>query len=236
MSNVPPDLSYVFDKNVRDKYGRPYRKKVDKEEAEVRGKSLEERRYKKFFDPYTGQESLIPRETTNLYDDEGNLINENIDYVNQPADFGAFPPDFVRIPTNTTAYDANASKPGQPRTVAAVYDPVEQRLTVMFLDKTLYNYEGVTMTEWTTFRDHRSPGEYIFYTLNQKERGRADDSSFTEDDLAKAHMIATTAQRRIARQGGWKPKAKTTRTVTKKKPASFKPAPVWNPNKFGELK
>lgn len=236
MSNIPPDLSGFFNERIRAQQGRPYKRKEDVEAAAAKQKPLQERMFKKVFDPYSGQESLVPRETRNLYDKEGNLVNENIDYANPPVDFTSLPSAFSKIPTNTTAYDANSTKPGQPRTVAAVYDPIEKRLTVMFLDSTLYNYEEVTMEEWNTFKDHRSPGYYIYYTLNDKPRGRADYIDLDEDDLARAQMLAATAQRRIARQNKWKPKGTPAKKVTKKKPASFKPAPVWNPNKYGELK
>jgi len=235
MANVPPDLSGFFDRNIRGQQGRPYKRKEDVAAAEAKQKSQQDRRFKKVFDPYSGQESSVPRETTSLYDAEGNIVNENIDYVNEPVDFTSLPNAFSKIPTNTTAYDANSTKPGQPRTVAAAYDPIEKRLTVMFLDSTLYNYEGVTMSEWDTFKDHRSPGEYIYYTLNDKQRGRADDINLDEQDLARAQMLAATAQKRVARKAGKKPKGPGTGAKSKK-PASFKPAPVWNPNQYGELK
>jgi hypothetical protein len=80
------------------------------------------------------------------------------------------PAPLTLVPTSTT-------NPERPRTVAAGYDPEEEKLTVMFRDGSLYNYYEVTKTEWATFKANRSKGAVIYRMLDFKPRGYADQSS-----------------------------------------------------------
>ena len=244
-SQEPPDLSGVFKDVLRQGGVRPYNLKADKEAAETRRSDKTNRRYKKVFNDFTQQWEWAPRETTPGAGAEG-TIRTNFDYIEEPVDFGTLPPEYIQVPTNTTAYSPNASKPGQPRTVAAAYDPDKETLTVMFLDGTLYNYMKVNKAEWNSFKTNSSPGAYIWSTLNKKPRGRADDINIPESQLRQARNVADLAQKQAARRSKSKvPMARGTgnkgytKTGGKKSsPAAsktYKPIKPWNPNKFGEL-
>jgi hypothetical protein len=93
------------------------------------------------------------------------------------------------------------SMPSRPRTVAANYDPARQVLTLVFRDGTYYNYYGVSMKEWETFRNLPSKWQYIRDVLDKKGRGMANDASDpTADALREATYIAARIQQR--RQAG----------------------------------
>jgi hypothetical protein len=240
-SQEPPSIDDVF-KDIARQGARPYNLKADKEAAETRRSDKNNRRYKKEFNDFTQQYEWVSRETTPGPGPEGSA-RTNFDYLEEPVDFGTLPPEYIQVPTNTTAYSPNASKPGQPRTVAAAYDPDKETLTVMFLDSTLYNYMKVSKAEWNAFKTNSSPGAYIWNTLNNKPRGRADDINIPENQLKQARNIADLAQKQAARRGKSKvPMARGTgnkgysKGGGKKSSANtYKPIKPWNPNKFGEL-
>lgn len=98
------------------------------------------------------------------------------------------PDDFNKeIPTAT-------SMPMRPRTVAAVWDPMRQVLTLVFRDGTFYNYYDVSYNEWTTFKGLPSKWQYIRDVLNNKGRGPADVGSMPADAREFLYRAARTAQ------------------------------------------
>jgi len=112
-------------------------------------------------------------------------------------------PDLVEDPTTST----NVSRP---RTVAAAYTPDEQKLTVVFLDNTYYNYYEVTMGEWQKFKQSYSKGEYILSDLNAKPRGVASLGDVPEELLKHSFLSTRLTQigrltKSHAHQGKFKP-------------------------------
>lgn len=83
-------------------------------------------------------------------------------------------------PADLTLIPTSSSNPKRPRTVAAGYDPDEEKLTVMFRDGILYNYYEVDEKEWETFKANRSKGAVIYRMLDFKPRGYASTSQMSE--------------------------------------------------------
>lgn len=108
-------------------------------------------------------------------------------------------PTFVEydIPTSSTNYS-------RPRTVAAGYDPESNTLTVVFRDGTVYNYYGVTPSEWMAFYSSYSKGRHWLNPKNSKQsyegmflskdRGDADISKLDPRILEAVYRVARTAQ------------------------------------------
>jgi hypothetical protein len=115
-------------------------------------------------------------------------------------------PDYVQtspaplseVPTATSAYSPNASKPGQPRTVGAgfIIDQGEDKgkLTIVFRDGTYYNYYDVPHTTWETFKSLPSKGAFIKSVLDGYERGPATDVNLDPDVRQELYKILMTAQ------------------------------------------
>ena len=91
-----------------------------------------------------------------------------------PADYeDDSPADITVVPTSTTNYQ-------RPRTVAAGYDPDEEKMTVVFRDGTFYNYYDVDEGEWQAFKASKSKGQIIARLFDYKPRGNADESQINE--------------------------------------------------------
>lgn len=83
-------------------------------------------------------------------------IETDYDHVQWDADL----PYPQEVPTRTTDQS-------RPRTVASGYDPGSQILRVTFRDGAIYEYLGVPMHTWETFRRVPSPGRMIDDVLGQ---------------------------------------------------------------------
>lgn len=102
------------------------------------------------------------------WDDAGFLYENFAEEMEGSIREDAGPAPITISPTSTT-------NPDRPRTVAAGYDPAQQKLTVIFRDGTYYNYFEVTAAEWKAFRAIRSKGKYIREVLDWgRPRGVAD--------------------------------------------------------------
>jgi hypothetical protein len=74
------------------------------------------------------------------------------------------------------SYDTPSSNPADPRTAAAGYDPVLQRLRIEWGDGgPAYNYYNVPPQIWDSFQHAPSPGRYIDAVLNYFNYGIAED-------------------------------------------------------------
>jgi len=91
------------------------------------------------------------------------------------------------VPTSTI-------NPQRPRTVAAGYDPKEQKITVVFRDGTYYNYYQVQPNEWQAFKARVSKGRYILSYLDSKPRGPADVGSISAEARRAFYKISRAAQ------------------------------------------
>jgi len=94
------------------------------------------------------------------------------------------PAELTLVPTSTI-------NPERPRTVAAGFDKIENKITVVFRDGTFYNYYEVSPSEWQAFKARVSKGRYIYSYLDSKPRGPA--------DVAGISAVARKAFYRIAR-------------------------------------
>jgi hypothetical protein len=103
--------------------------------------------------------------------------------------FASFTDDeeLVEDPTTST----NVSRP---RTVAAAYSPDEEKLTILFLDRTFYNYYEVTMQEWEFFKKNYSKGPYIKEVLDKKPRGVASTGDVPKELLDHAFLSSRLNQ------------------------------------------
>jgi KTSC domain len=73
-------------------------------------------------------------------------------------------------------FATSTSNPADPRTVAAGYDPVLQRLRIEWGDGgPAYNYYNVPPQIWESFLDAPSPGRYINAVLNYFSYGVASE-------------------------------------------------------------
>lgn len=83
--------------------------------------------------------------------------------------------DMTMGPVRPT-YDTPSSNPRNPRTVAAGYDPVLQRLRMEWGDGgPAYNYYNVPPQIWDSFQHAPSPGQYINAVLNYFSYGVAEE-------------------------------------------------------------
>ena len=125
------------------------------------------------------------KETLQYYDP-----NTGMDYNNLAEMEGAqsgedeTPAELTLVPTSTI-------NPERPRTVAAGYDKIDKKITVVFRDGTFYNYYEVSPSEWQAFKARVSKGRYIYSYLDSKPRGPA--------DVAGISAVARRAFYRIAR-------------------------------------
>ena len=125
------------------------------------------------------------KETLQYYDP-----NTGMDYNNLAEMEGAqsgedeTPAELTLVPTSTI-------NPERPRTVAAGYDKIDKKITVVFRDGTFYNYYEVSPSEWQAFKARVSKGRYIYSYLDSKPRGPA--------DVAGLSAVARRAFYRIAR-------------------------------------
>jgi len=152
--------------------------------------------------------------------------------------------DLVEDPTTTT----NVSRP---RTVAAAYEPDEEKLTIVFRDGTFYNYYEVTSGEWEKFRNSYSKGPYISQFLDGKPRGVASVGDIPEEllkhsfvssrlnqigKLTKSHAhsgkfrpaqtMVTPPKRTFSKSNGYRTPPKAPRGIHVKKSASAPVAPT----------
>lgn len=73
-------------------------------------------------------------------------------------------------------YSTPSSNPTDPRTTAAGYDPILQRLRIEWGDGgPAYNYYDVPPQIWDSFQQAPSPGKYIDTVLNYFNYGIAED-------------------------------------------------------------
>lgn len=126
-----------------------------------------------YYDPTTGSEYA-------------NLAQmNNMDGAQDGEDESAAPISVV--PTSTT-------NPERPRTVAAGYDPQENKITVVFRDGTYYNYYQVSPQEWQAFKARVSKGRYIYSYLDSKPRGPADVGTISAQARKAFYQIARASQ------------------------------------------
>lgn len=97
------------------------------------------------------------------------------------------PAELTLVPTSTT-------NPERPRTVAAGYDKVDNKITVVFRDGTFYNYYQVTPTEWQAFKARVSKGRYIYSYLDSKPRGPADIAGISATARKAFYRLARGSQ------------------------------------------
>lgn len=68
-----------------------------------------------------------------------------------------------------------SSNPGRPRTVAMGYNYSADTLRVVFREGAVYDYFGVSTTEWWRMRRSASPGRFINRVLAQHEYTRIEN-------------------------------------------------------------
>jgi hypothetical protein len=97
------------------------------------------------------------------------------------------PAELTLVPTSTT-------NPERPRTVAAGYDKIDNKITVVFRDGTFYNYYQVTPIEWQAFKARVSKGRYIYNYLDSKPRGPADVAGISATARKAFYRLARGSQ------------------------------------------
>jgi hypothetical protein len=147
--------------------------------------------------------SLInDKETLNYYDP-----NTGMDYNNLAELEGAqsgedeTPAELTLVPTSTI-------NPERPRTVAAGYDKIDKKITVVFRDGTFYNYYEVSPSEWQAFKARVSKGRYIYSYLDSKPRGPADVAGISAVARRAFYRIARSTQVHSKGRPGKPPKPK----------------------------
>ena len=133
--------------------------------------------------------SLInARQTTEYYDPETGMAYNNLAEEEGPQ-LGEEeePAPLTVVPTSTT-------NPARPRTVAAGYDKVDEKITVVFRDGTFYNYYEVSPTEWQRFKSVVSKGRYIYSYLDAKPRGVANVSGMSAAARKAFYRFGRAAQ------------------------------------------
>ena len=147
--------------------------------------------------------SLInDKETLNYYDP-----NTGMDYNNLAELEGAHsgedetPAELTLVPTSTI-------NPERPRTVAAGYDKIDKKITVVFRDGTFYNYYEVSPSEWQAFKARVSKGRYIYSYLDSKPRGPADVAGISAVARRAFYRIARSTQVHSKGRPGKPPKPK----------------------------
>jgi KTSC domain len=84
--------------------------------------------------------------------------------------------DMVSGPVRVTYAPTPSINPADPRTAAAGYDPILQRLRIEFADNGVpYNYYDVPPQIWDAFQQAPSPGRFINAVLNYFSYGIAED-------------------------------------------------------------
>ena len=121
----------------------------------------------KYYDPITGSQFENLGEAPDMEDES--------------------PAELTVVPTSTI-------NPERPRTVAAGYDKVENKITVVFRDGTYYNYYQVNATEWQAFKARVSKGRYIYSYLDSKPRGPADVGSISATAQRAFYRLARGSQ------------------------------------------
>lgn len=159
------------------------------------------------YQPGNQKVSLTARNRTSMYS-PGDPITMT------PAAFDE-DSEYTEVPTATT-------NPTRPRTIAAAYERGSKKLTVMFLDRTLYNYYNVSLEEWNDFKASPSKGRYILDHLDAKTRGFADLTDMPEEVRLYAGNLARAAQLNEARKSGY-----VVQTINRRRPKTSKaPKPI----------
>lgn len=112
----------------------------------------------------------------------------------QFENFGQEPDMEDESPAEMSVVPTSTINPERPRTVAAGYDSVEKKITVVFRDGTYYNYYQVDKNEWQAFKARVSKGRYILSYLDSKPRGPADVSSISATAQKAFYRIARASQ------------------------------------------
>ena len=142
------------------------------------------------------------KETLQYYDP-----NTGMDYNNLAEMEGAqsgedeTPAELTLVPTSTI-------NPERPRTVAAGYDKIDKKITVVFRDGTFYNYYEVSPSEWQAFKARVSKGRYIYSYLDSKPRGPADVAGISAVARRAFYRIARSTQVHSKGRPGKPPKPK----------------------------
>jgi hypothetical protein len=115
---------------------------------------------------------------------------DKVDYNNlgiEPDMEDDSPAELTVVPTSTI-------NPERPRTVAAGYDKLENKITVVFRDGTFYNYYEVDTNEWQRFKSVVSKGRFIMAYLDSKPRGDADVSGMSQAARKAFYRFSRAAQ------------------------------------------
>jgi hypothetical protein len=147
--------------------------------------------------------SLIhDKETLNYYDPSTGMDYNNLASLEGSQDGeDETPAELTLVPTSTI-------NPERPRTVAAGYDKVDQKITVVFRDGTFYNYYQVSPSEWQAFKARVSKGRYIYSYLDSKPRGPADVAGISAVARRAFYRIARATQVHSKGRPGKPPKPK----------------------------
>lgn len=137
-----------------------------------------------YYDPNTGMDY------NNLAEIEGPDMGED-----------ETPAELTLVPTSTI-------NPERPRTVAAGYDKVDNKITVVFRDGTFYNYYEVSPSEWQAFKARVSKGRYIYSYLDSKPRGPADVAGISATARKAFYRLSRASQVQFKGRPGKPPKPK----------------------------
>jgi hypothetical protein len=147
--------------------------------------------------------SLInDKETLNYYDP-----NTGMDY-NNLAELEGSQSGEDETPAELTLVPTSTINPERPRTVAAGYDKIDKKITVVFRDGTFYNYYEVSPSEWQAFKARVSKGRYIYSYLDSKPRGPADVAGISAVARRAFYRIARSTQVHSKGRPGKPPKPK----------------------------
>jgi len=139
------------------------------------------------FDHVPGQGELsFESSTTPVAPEAGEF--EAISIFDDPdaAEDSQYPAQLSEVPTSTT-------NPLRPRTIAAGYNNRSKTLTVVFRDRTWYNYYHVPAMVWKNFKGAYSKGWYLYASgLDQwPSKGPAGQAFLATPD---SHMLAAHAR------------------------------------------
>lgn len=147
--------------------------------------------------------SLINNKETLQYYDP----NTGMDYNNLAELEGAQSGE-DETPAELTLVPTSSINPERPRTVAAGYDKIDKKITVVFRDGTFYNYYEVSPSEWQAFKARVSKGRYIYSYLDSKPRGPADVAGISATARRAFYRIARASQVHFKGRPGKPPKPK----------------------------
>jgi hypothetical protein len=133
--------------------------------------------------------SLInSKDTLGYYDPStGDKYNNLAEFEGSQDGEDESPAELTVVPTSTI-------NPERPRTVAAGYDKLDKKITVVFRDGTYYNYYQVSPTEWQAFKARVSKGRYIYSYLDSKPRGPADTGTISATAQKAFYRLARGSQ------------------------------------------